>query len=118
MGGIGLARGYHRREELTAKSFFPNPFAEHGGRLYRTGDVARYLPDGRIVILGRRDNQVKIRGYRVEVEEIEHIIRRFDDVNDCAVVARQDSSGTQLWAFLTGGLVDGSVGPLRNLLRS
>src|SRR5262249_459842 len=72
VGGIGVARGYLNRPDLTAEKFVPNPFGrEHGSRLYRTGDRARYLSDGTIEYLGRFDHQVKIRGYRIELGEIE-----------------------------------------------
>src|SRR5208282_2391978 len=72
IGGDCLARGYLNRADLTAENFIPNPFSggEPGGRLYKTGDLARYLSDGNIEFLGRIDHQVKIRGFRVELEEI------------------------------------------------
>ena len=76
IGGLGLARGYLNRPELTAEKFIPNPFSdEPGARLYKTGDRARYLPDGNIEFLGRTDHQVKIRGYRIEPGEIEAALR-------------------------------------------
>ena len=75
IGGIGLARGYHNRPELTAEKFIPDPFrSEPGARLYKTGDLARYLPDGAIEYLGRLDHQVKIRGFRIELGEIESVL--------------------------------------------
>ena len=75
IGGIGLARGYHNRPELTAEKFMPDPFrSEPGARLYKTGDLARYLPDGAIEYLGRMDHQVKIRGFRIELGEIESVL--------------------------------------------
>ncbi|TKH82168.1 non-ribosomal peptide synthetase, partial [Bacillus cereus] len=69
ISGIGLARGYINRKELTADKFIDDPF-EHGEKLYKTGDIARWLPDGNIEYLGRVDHQVKIRGYRIELGEI------------------------------------------------
>ena len=77
IGGHGLARGYRNQPDLTAERFIPNPFSTApGDRLYHTGDLARYWPDGRIEHLGRLDFQVKIRGFRVEVGEVETVLRR------------------------------------------
>ena len=100
--GIGLARGYLHRPELTAEKFIPNPFSEEiGARLYKTGDQARYLPDGKVEFLGRRDEQVKIRGYRVELGEIEATLAAHSGVNDAVVMAREDASGDKhLVAYL------------------
>ncbi|MFE0592938.1 amino acid adenylation domain-containing protein [Micromonospora echinospora] len=88
IGGLGLARGYHRRPALTAQRFVPDPFGDTpGGRLYATGDLARYLPDGRLEFLGRGDQQVKVRGFRVELGEIEEALRAEERVRDAAVTA-------------------------------
>ncbi len=84
VGGAGLARGYLNRPELTAEKFIETGFA---GRLYKTGDLARYLPDGNVELLGRTDFQVKIRGYRVEVGEVEAVLRQHPAVRDAAVAA-------------------------------
>lgn len=92
LGGAGLARGYLRRPELTASKFVPDPFSgENGGRLYQTGDLARYLPDGNIEYLGRIDNQVKLRGYRIELGEIETALKGCSCVQDAVVMLRQST---------------------------
>jgi acyl carrier protein len=89
-----VTRGYLRRPELTAERFIPHPFRrEPGARLYRTGDLARYRPDGTVEFLGRADHQVKIRGHRIELEEIEHALRRHPGVREAVVVAREDAPG-------------------------
>ncbi|MDQ1592735.1 MAG: hypothetical protein QOG71_3362 [Pyrinomonadaceae bacterium] len=94
VGGVGLARGYVNRPELTADKFIPDPFgAEAGGRLYRTGDMARYLPDGRIDFLGRADRQLKLRGFRIEPGEIESALASYPAVRESVVVAREDVAG-------------------------
>jgi amino acid adenylation domain-containing protein len=94
IGGAGVARGYLGRPALTAGKFVPDPFApDAGARMYRTGDRARYLADGNLMILGRTDNQVKIRGYRVELGEIETVLRRHPDVRDALVTVREDRPG-------------------------
>jgi amino acid adenylation domain-containing protein/thioester reductase-like protein len=93
IGGAGLARGYLNRPELTHEKFIPNPFKESGERLYKTGDLARYLPDGNIEYLGRIDNQIKIRGFRIELGEIETILSQYPGVRENVVVAREDIPG-------------------------
>jgi hypothetical protein len=101
IGGISLSRGYQQRPDLTADRFVPNPFTDEPGmRLYRTGDVARYLPDGNLEFLGRRDNQVKIRGYRIETAEIESTLRQHPAVREAVVTVREDSSEKRLVAYL------------------
>ena len=90
IGGDGLARGYLNRLELTAEKFVANPFSsEAGTRFYRTGDRARYLPDGNIEFLGRVDNQIKIRGHRVELEEVESALNQHPAVKESVVVLRE-----------------------------
>ncbi len=93
-GGDGLSLGYWKKPELTERSFLPNPF-EAKGRLYKTGDRARLLQDGAIEFLGRRDSQVKIRGFRIEIEEVEGAFRKIAAVQDVAVVAHPDISGSK-----------------------
>ncbi|MFO0108791.1 MAG: non-ribosomal peptide synthetase, partial [bacterium] len=106
IGGAGLARGYLNRPELTQEKFIPNPFDNSkfkipyrnakGGqnsKLYKTGDLARYLPDGNIEYLGRIDNQVKIRGFRIELGEIEAVLSQLGDVQASCVIVREDITG-------------------------
>src|SRR3989338_6939582 len=94
IGGVGLARGYLNRPELTAEKFIPDPFSKGmGGRLYKTGDLARYLEDGNIEFMGRMDHQVKIRGLRIELGEIESILVSHQDVMAGVVIVREDSPG-------------------------
>ena len=94
IGGAGLARGYLKRPELTAERFIPNPFStEPGARLYKTGDLVRYLPDGDIEYLDRIDFQLKIRGFRIEPGEIETILAQHPRVRQAIVAARENPSG-------------------------
>ncbi len=86
IAGAGVTRGYLHREELTREKYIENPFGE--GRMYRSGDIARYLPDGNIEFLGRQDNQVKVRGFRMELEEIENRMSEVEQVCDAAVVIK------------------------------
>ena len=94
IGGICLARGYHNHPELTSAKFVPDPFSNiPGARMYKTGDLARFLPDGNIEFLGRIDHQVKIRGFRIEVEEIEAHLAKHPAVENAVVIAKKDKSG-------------------------
>lgn len=92
IGGLALAKGYLNRGDLTEERFIPNPF-EAGERLYKTGDLVRYLPDGNIEFLGRLDHQVKIRGFRIELGEVTETILKHDSVHDALVMARDDMPG-------------------------
>jgi hypothetical protein len=102
IGGSGVARGYLGRPDATAERFLPDPFSsEPGSRVYRTGDIACYRPDGFIDFLGRRDHQIKIRGVRLELGEIESNLREHPAVHDAVVVARQTAAGeSYLVAFV------------------
>ena len=95
IGGFGLARGYLNRPDLTSERFIIDDRVNHDSkaRLYKTGDLARYLPDGSISIIGRIDNQVKIRGHRIELGDIEAALSLHPQVQECVVVARDDSPG-------------------------
>lgn len=96
IGGAGVARGYLGHPELTAARFLPDPHsAEPGARMYRTGDRARWTPDGAIEFLGRLDNQVKINGFRIEPEEIEAVLGAHPRVRSCAVTVDEDKSGVR-----------------------
>ncbi len=99
IGGMGVARGYKNRDGLTAEKFILDPFRANGERVFRTGDLARMLPNGDFEILGRTDFQVKIRGYRIELGEIEAAIAAFPGIRDCVAVARQDGGVKRLVAY-------------------
>ncbi|MCP4661319.1 MAG: amino acid adenylation domain-containing protein [bacterium] len=105
IAGAGLARGYLRRPELTAETFVPDPAsATSGARLYKTGDLARTLPDGRIEFLGRLDHQVKVRGFRIELGEIEATLIQHPAVEQAVAMSRPDERGDQrLVAYLVAG---------------
>jgi len=120
IGGDGVARGYHRRDDLNQQRFILNPFDPQGrSRLYRTGDLVRWRADGNLEFLGRIDRQVKIRGFRIELDEVELALAQHPDVRDRVVVARPDSAGMkQLVAYVVprpGVLV--SVDELRKSLQ-
>ncbi|BAY66482.1 amino acid adenylation domain-containing protein [Calothrix brevissima NIES-22] len=102
IGGASICRGYLHRPELTQEKFIPNPFTqEEGARLYKTGDLARYLPDGNIEYLERSDRQVKIRGFRIELGEIEAILSQHPQVQTSVVIVREDTPGDKrLVAYL------------------
>lgn len=102
IGGVGLARGYLGRDDLTAERFIPHPFRpDSSARLYKTGDIGRYLPDGQLVYIGRTDFQIKLRGFRMEPAEIEAVLRAHAGVQECLVMLREDTPGLpQLTAYL------------------
>lgn len=93
IGGPGLAKGYLNHPQLTAERFIPNPFSRNQTRLYKTGDLVRYLPDAQIEFVGRIDNQVKIRGFRIELGEIEAVLSQHPAIQNAAVIVRQDTPG-------------------------
>lgn len=117
IGGAGVARGYLNRPDFTAERFFLNPFTQTG-RMYKTGDLARYLPDGKIEYLGRQDFQVKIRGFRIELGEIETLLERHSGVRQAVVIANEDKSGDKrLLAYVVFDDADVRTGTeLRNYL--
>lgn len=109
VGGLGVARGYLRRPELTAERFVPDCFGSGEGKLYRTGDLVRYLEDGAVEFVGRVDTQIKIRGFRIEPGEIETVLASHSSVRSCAVIARKDAlRGVELVAYvvLASGIWD------------
>ncbi|AIQ12431.1 non-ribosomal peptide synthetase [Paenibacillus durus] len=104
ISGDGLSRGYLNNEELTATQFVPHPF-ESGGRMYRTGDRVRWLPDGQIEFLERMDHQVKLRGYRIELGEIEQVLLEHENIREAIVLARKDPAGQDvLYAYVTAAV--------------
>ena len=121
IGGAGLARGYYLNPSMTAETFIPNPFdGSNGSRLYATGDMARWEPDGRIEFLGRIDHQVKIRGFRIELGEIEAVITRFPRVKDVVVITHgNDHDLNKLVAYIVPEKQAVlNIGELRNHLQN
>ena len=113
-----LARGYHNRPELNAERFIPNPFSpDFSGRLYRIGDLGRYLSDGNIECLGRADNQVKIRGVRIELGEIEQVLAGHPLVRECVVMPCEDTNGYRRLIGYIVPATDGGTDQLTSLLR-
>ncbi|MGB0521651.1 MAG: amino acid adenylation domain-containing protein [Flammeovirgaceae bacterium] len=118
IGGIQVARGYVKRPELTAEKFIDNPLdPSDSHKLYKTGDLVSWLPDGNLVYLGRIDHQVKIRGYRIELGEIEQVLQQSDLVDQCVVLVHEnDLAEKQLIAYLIGNMHEGAVEELRQEL--
>jgi amino acid adenylation domain len=115
ISGSGLARGYLNQTELTAAKFVPHPFIA-GERLYKTGDLGKWLPDGNLVFLGRKDDQVKIRGYRVEPGEISQLLQDYPGISSATVVAIKDSSGDYVLAAYFAGEANLHAADLRSWL--
>ncbi|KAG0004792.1 hypothetical protein BGZ65_012676 [Modicella reniformis] len=119
IGGVGVARGYLNQPELTSKVFLQDPFVDDAdARMYKTGDMARYLPDGNIVFLGRNDHQVKIRGFRIELGEIEARLMEQAQVDKAAVVAIGEGSDERMVAYVVAKPDDQLVHTLRSHLAS
>ncbi|KAF9559481.1 hypothetical protein EC968_006605, partial [Mortierella alpina] len=107
IGGTGVARGYLNRPELTTEKFLLDPFSsEVGARMYKTGDLGRYLPDGNLICLGRNDHQVKIRGFRIELGEIEARLSEHPLVSEAVVIASGDEGNKRLVAYVIANQVD------------
>ena len=118
IGGVGLARGYMNRADLTAERFVPDPYGGEGGRLYRTGDLARWRADGNLEYIGRIDEQIKIRGFRVEPGETECVLRQHPSVTEAVVISRQDRVGdTRLVAYVVAKEGVSRADELRSFLR-
>jgi thioesterase domain-containing protein/acyl carrier protein len=129
ISGASLARGYLNNPQLNDRKFIFSPFTTNNQqlRLYKTGDLARYLPDGNLEIVGRRDFQVKIRGMRVEVEEIETALMQHSDLHQAAVIGKKDRSGEQIivayivpknWQSLSPEAVQVKIGDVRSFLKT
>lgn len=120
VGGAGLARGYRDQPELTAEKFIPDPFRDTpAARLYKTGDVARYRPDGRVEFLGRRDHQVKVRGFRIELGEIAAVLSQHPTVRHAVAMVREDSPDDKRLVAYVVVVGEGAsdVSELRSFLR-
>ncbi|WP_174783512.1 non-ribosomal peptide synthetase [Dolichospermum sp. UHCC 0352] len=117
IGGEGLARGYLNQPELTSQKFIANPF-DNSQKLYKTGDLARYLPDGNIEFLGRIDNQVKLRGFRIELGEVESVLETYPQIQQAVVMLREDTPGNKrLVAYLVTQNQSISMSDLRRFLQ-
>ncbi|TFI51868.1 amino acid adenylation domain-containing protein [Mastigocladus laminosus UU774] len=116
IGGEGLARGYFNQPELTSQKFISHPFGDR--KLYKTGDLARYLPDGNIEFLGRSDNQVKLRGFRIELGEIAAVLETYPQIKQAVVILREDiPSNKKLVAYLVTQSQSTNISDLRRFLQ-
>lgn len=115
IAGTGLATGYWNKKTLTAQKFVENPYGK--GKLYKTGDVARWLPDGNLEYLGRNDHQVKVRGFRIELGEVENALLQFKGVENAVVVAREDENKDNYLAAYFTGITTQSIPSLRSFLK-
>ena len=106
IGGAGISKGYLNRDELTKEKFIDNPYGK--GKMYCSGDLARWLPDGRIEYLGRIDDQVKIRGFRVELGEIENCLKSIDGIKDAVVTVYENGEDRRLSAYIIGNEINRS----------
>ncbi|HHJ52564.1 MAG TPA: amino acid adenylation domain-containing protein, partial [Caldithrix abyssi] len=121
ISGQGVARGYLNRADLTAERFVPDPFSDRpGARMYKTGDLVRYKPDGQMEFIDRIDTQVKIRGYRIELGEIENVLKEHSAVDDAVVVLHRETSGdVRLVAYLVPeAQSEFNISEIKNHLRS
>ncbi|HYX27924.1 MAG TPA: amino acid adenylation domain-containing protein [Pyrinomonadaceae bacterium] len=119
IGGPGVARGYLNRAELTSEKFIPNPFSDDSSsRLYKSGDVVRYLADGNLEFLGRSDNQIKLRGFRVELEEIERAIRSHEAIENCVVIATNEIDKRLVAYVITSDNSRERIAEVRNLVKA
>lgn len=120
VGGLGVGRGYLNRPELTQAKFIPDPFSTRmGDRLYKTGDLARYLSDGNLEFLGRIDNQVKIRGFRIELGEIEAALSAYVPVQQAVVIVQKEQNGPQrLVAYVVSKEASLTIQQLREYLKA
>jgi acyl-coenzyme A synthetase/AMP-(fatty) acid ligase/acyl carrier protein len=118
LGGVGLARGYLRRPELTAEKFVPHPYStQQGARLYRTGDQARFREDGNLEFVGRKDQQVKLRGFRIELSEIEAVLNEHEKVREAVVALETTSNGDKRLVAYVVPRQEGSLLGVRQYLK-